>query len=149
DCSYRTRLQKVSDHVVGDKREWDAAFVEFPCSQARSLKVRARFWTKNVQLFALLDRDAKDAERCADARRCERAGVALGHHAAFAWHEFGAKPPHSFIRRFLLQMNLLRFSDHCCANFLQIGSLDSESCELCLHPIDRPEKVDGRRPRLR
>src|SRR2546429_1254544 len=38
-----SRFQKVADHVVGDERERDAAFVEFPGGEAGALEVRARF----------------------------------------------------------------------------------------------------------
>ncbi len=149
DRSDGARLQKVADHVVGDERERDAAFVEFPRGEARALKIRARFGNEDVKLFALLDRNAKDAERRADACRRERARVALRHHAAFAGHEFGAETAHRFVGRFLLKMDLLRLRNHCGANFIEIGSLRCDCGELRLHAIDRPEKIDRRRARLR
>src|SRR5713101_3199578 len=36
-------FQKVADHVVGDERERNAAFVELPRGEARALEIGARF----------------------------------------------------------------------------------------------------------
>src|SRR5580692_6572602 len=60
-------LQKVADHVVRDESERDAAFVKLPGSEARALQIGARFGHEDVQLFALLEGDADDAQRSADA----------------------------------------------------------------------------------
>jgi hypothetical protein len=117
--------------------------VEFPSGEARALKVGARFGNEDVEIFALFDRDAKDAEGGADACGCERSGVALSHDAAFARHEFGAEAAHGFVGGFFLEVNLLRFSDHRGTNFFEVGSLGGDCGELFLHPVDGPEKIDG------
>src|SRR2546427_7559294 len=77
-----SRFQKVADHVVGDERERDAAFVEFPGGEAGALEIGARFRHKNVGFFALFLGDADDAKRGADAPGGGCAGGALGHNLA-------------------------------------------------------------------
>ncbi len=66
-----------------------------------------------------------------------------GHHAAFAGHQFGAEAAHRFVGRFLFQVNLLRFRDHCGANFVEIRSLRGESGEFRLHAINRPKRSEA------
>src|SRR5579884_2505325 len=77
-------FQEVSDHVVRDEREGNAAAVELPGGEARALKIGARFRNEDVQLLALLDGNLDDAESGADAAGGEGAGVALSHDPAFA-----------------------------------------------------------------
>ena len=49
-------LQEVAHHVVGDERERDAAFVEFPGGEARALKIGTRFGNEDVKFLSLLER---------------------------------------------------------------------------------------------
>ena len=123
-------FEKVADHVVGDERERNAAFVEFPRGEARALQIGARFRDEDVELFALLDGDAEYAERGADAAGGESAGVALRHDLAVGGHEFRAEAADGFVGGFLFEMNLLGFFDHRCANFREVGSLRDEVGEL-------------------
>jgi len=55
------RLQKMADHVVGNERERNAAFVEFPRGEAGALQIGTRFGHEDVQLLALLVSDTDDA----------------------------------------------------------------------------------------
>src|SRR5262249_27485265 len=82
DRSNLPGFEEVADHVVGDEREGNAAFVELPSGEARALQVRARFGHEHVEVAALLDGDADDPESGADATGGEGARVALGHDLA-------------------------------------------------------------------
>src|SRR6201981_1433973 len=61
--AYASRFQEVPHHVVGNQSKRDVAAVKFPCCEARTLQVRARFRNKNVKLLSLLDCDLNQAER--------------------------------------------------------------------------------------
>src|SRR5256884_3016988 len=73
-----SRFQEVAHHVVGDERERDAAFVEFPGGEAGALGIGARFRHKDGEVFALFIGGADDAKRGAGASRCQGGGVGLG-----------------------------------------------------------------------
>src|SRR5438445_5219973 len=137
------RFQEMTDHVVGDERERDAAFVEFPGSEARALKIRARFGNEDVEFFPLFECDADDPESGADPGGGERAGVALGHDAAVAGHEFRAKAADGFVSGLFFEMNLLRFLDHALLDFDDVESLRREFRETVLHAVERPEEIHG------
>src|SRR5713226_9937987 len=59
-------FQEVTNHIVGDERQGDAALVQFPGGEARALKIGARFRHKHVQFFPLFERHANYAERSAN-----------------------------------------------------------------------------------
>src|SRR6266581_4813142 len=143
DGSDLSGLEEVTDHVVGDERKRNAALLELPGGEARALKIWARFRNKDVQLSALLEGDADNAERRADAARGERAGVALGHDLAFTRHEFRAEAADGFVGGALFEMDLLRFFDHALLDFREVGSLRDEFGEAALHALDGPEEIDG------
>src|SRR6266702_4287531 len=143
DGSNLSGLEEVTDHVVGDERKRNATFVELPGREARALKIGSSFRNKDVQLSALLEGDADNAERRADAARGERAGVALGHDLAFTRHEFRAEAADGFVGGALFEMDLLRFFDHALLDFREVGSLRDEFGEAALHALDGPEEIDG------
>ena len=105
-------LQEVSNHIIGDKREGDAAFVQFPGGEARALEVGPSFGDEDVEFFALFKGNTDDAEGGADAASGERASVALGHDVAFAGHEFSAEPADGFVDGLFFEMNQLGFLHH-------------------------------------
>src|SRR6266487_2611434 len=143
DGSDLSGLEEVTNHVVGDERKRNAALVELPGGEARTLKIRASFRNKDVQLSALLEGDTDNAEGRADAACGERAGVALGHDLAFTRHEFRAVAADGFVGGALFEMDLLRFFDHALLDFREVGSLRGEFGEAALHALKSPEKIHG------
>src|SRR6266702_3469063 len=143
DGSNLSGLEEVTDHVVGDERKRNATFVELPGREARALKIGSSFRNKDVQLSALLEGDADNAERRADAARGERAGVALGHDLAFTRHEFRAVAADGSVGGALFEMNLLRFFDPALLDFREVGSRRDVFGEAALHALDGPEEIDG------
>jgi len=117
--------------------------VKFPGSEAGALKIRARFRHKDVDLFALFERDADDAKRAADAAGSERAGVALRHDLAFPGHEFRAEVADGFVGGALFEMNLLGFLDHPLPDFAQIEVSAVKFCKPAPHALKGPEEIDG------
>jgi len=85
-------ISKVADHVVGDEREGDAAFVEFPGGEAGAPGDRGAFLRHKTWSFALFIGDANDAKA-----RCRLPPVASApalHWVitlAFAGHKFRAE----------------------------------------------------------
>src|SRR5262249_10925193 len=143
DRSNLPGFEEVADHVVGDEREGNAAFVELPSGEARALQVRARFGHEHVEVAALLDGDADDPESGADATGGEGARVALGHDLAVPRHEFGAEAADGLVGGLLFQMDLLGFGDERFADLREVGGLRGELGEARLHAFERPKQVDG------
>src|ERR1700726_5257673 len=97
----------MSDHIIGDEREGNAAAMQLPGGEARALKIGARFGNENVDFLSLFERDTNYAEGGTDTAGCKRASIALGHHLAVAWHEFCPITADGFVGGFLFKMNLL------------------------------------------
>ena len=83
--------------------------VQFPRGEARALQVRPRLRHQHAQLAALLDGHANHAQRRADARGGQRAGVALRHHGAVLRHEFRAEAADGLVGGALFFVDALRF----------------------------------------
>src|SRR6266568_8239461 len=143
DGSDLSGLEEVTDHVVGDERKRNAAFVKFPRRETCPLQIGTCFGHEDVNLSSLFECNANYAERRADAARGERAGVALGHDLAFTRHEFRAVTADGFVGGALFEMNLLRFFDHALLDFREVGSLRGEFGEAALHAFECPEEIDG------
>ena len=85
---------QAGGHVVADDGGGDAVGHQFPRGKARALQKRPRLVGVDVNALALFDRGADDAERGAVAASGQRAGVAVGEHAAFIRQQRAAECAH-------------------------------------------------------
>jgi len=128
-------VQEVADHIVGNQCKRNVAAVQFPGCEARSLQIRTRLGNENVKLLALLDGDLNHAERGANACSRQRAGVALGHHAALLRHEFRSKASNGFVARAFFKMHGLGFRDQRALDLRKIRSLRGKFREAAFHTL--------------
>ena len=103
------RLHQAGGHVVADYRGGNLVGHQLPRRQPRALQKRPRLIGINVNVFALLDRRADDAQRGSVTASRQSAGVAVGQHAAFFRQKRRAKFAHGLARGNVFLVHRVRF----------------------------------------
>ncbi len=134
-------------HVVGDDGGVDAVAHEFPCGEPGSLQKRPRLVSEHNDCLALLDGTANDTERRAVAGRGQCAGIAVRQDARVGGHHRCAECAHGAAARDVLVMNQLRVTVEAIFDLLDRLADLRAGGKRPLHPIDRPEQIDGGRTR--
>ena len=121
-------------HVVTDKRNGNPALHQFPGRQTRALKQRPGFVRVHVNLFPFFRAGETDAQRRAEVRRCQPAGVAVRMNAPAVLNERGTVFPNSAADRPVVRLNLERLRQQLFSNvawrFLRPSALSD-----FLHPV--------------
>ena len=139
-----TRLQEVACHIVRDQCRRNAVLLQFPNGEPRSLQEWPCLIGEDVNLFAGCRGGAHHTQRGAVACRRQGARVAMRQDRLAVRHQHGAVPSDGFVDGNVFQADLLRFGHQPGAQFHQRER--SPLGEAPLHPIDRPEQIDCRRP---
>ncbi len=133
-------VQEVAGHVVGDQRGRDVVVLQFPNGEARALQKRAGLVGEDVDLFAGCDRRADHAERGAVARRCQRAGIAMGENGLAIRNERRAVLADAFVDGDVFEANLLRFCDQLGANLGEAADRRARAIHAA-HAFDGPKEI--------
>ena len=94
-----------------------------------------------MQLASLLVGHTDDAERGADSRGSQSAGVALRHHLAFARHKFRAEFADGLVGGRFFQVHQFCFFHHGALDFRKLLRGRADGIEFPLHALERPEKI--------
>ncbi len=90
----RAGAHEAGGHVVADHGGRNAVGHQLPGGEARALQKGPRLIGEDVNVLALLDGRANHAQRRSVAAGGQRAGVAVGEHAAFLGHQLAAECSH-------------------------------------------------------
>ena len=138
-------LHQRADHSVRDHSGLDAFTDQFPCREPSALQKRTGLVCVHGHPLARFDCRADHPERRPEAPGGQRTRVAMGEHTPIVWQYRRAVPPQRPAIRHILVVNTCRLGVDRRLQF--IGRLTSphRRGEHALHPLNRPEQVDGGR----
>ena len=135
---------EAGSHVVAKDGGGNAVVHELPRGEAGALQERPRFIGVDMDLVALLDGGADDAERRAVATGGQGAGIAVGEDAAGAGQQCCSMGTHAAAGGNVFVVHAQGFSDERGSDAVRCGSGSSGLLgEAALHALDGPEEIDG------
>ena len=147
-CAYDDGLDaalghEMGSHVVAEDGGGDVVLHEFPCGEASALQEGAGFVCEDVDLVAVFDGGANDAERSAVAAGGEGAGVAVREDGAFFGKECGAVGSHLFAGGDVFVVHLTSAGYNGGFDLGDGGVFGGEGVVKAADLVDAPEEVDG------
>src|ERR1039458_6104624 len=91
DCGDAALGHEVAGHVVADERGRNVVLDQLPGREARALVERTGLVGEDVDLLALFDGGADDAQSGTIAAGCQCAGIAMGEHGALLGEKSGTE----------------------------------------------------------
>ena len=122
-------------HRIGDQLKGDRQLAQLPGGKASALQQRARFTHPDVRHLTLLVRAGDDAQRGADARRRQPAGVAVRKQAAVRLHQRAARLGDVVAQLAILLDQTQRFLAQC-GGKIRMRQRQLHSIEI-IHQVDR------------
>jgi len=136
-------MHEGGGHVIAEDGGGDVVLHELPCSEASALQEGAGLVGEDVDLVAVLDGGADDAEGSTVAAGGEGASVAVGEHGAFERKERCAVRAHLLAGSDVFVVHAAGLGDDGRFDFGNGSVFGGELVVEVADLVDAPEEVDG------